>query len=62
MLWFGLQCVIVVFPDHSQSLFFLAIKIEKINSDDLFHSKLELTLSYDLTSGSEITPCNKIDK
>ena len=28
----------------------------------LFQYRLEAHLSYDVTSGSEITPCNKIDK
>ena len=40
-----MQCVIVVFPDHTYLLFILNV-----------------ALSYDVASGSEITPCNKIDK
>ena len=50
MPWVGLHCVIVVFPDHTHLLF-------DINKD-----YFKIHLSYDVASGSEITPCNKIDK
>ena len=45
--WIGLLCVIVAFPGHTHLPFSFMI----------YHF-----LSYDVPSGSEITPCNKIDK
>ena len=41
-----LQFVVLIFPDNIHLLFYIVL----------------LLLSYDVASGSEITPCNKIDK
>ena len=36
--------------------------IDMCGRDEVFQVMFESVLSYDVASGSEITPCNKIDK
>ena len=55
--WVGLQCVIVVFPDPTHLLFQARLYLQNWT-----YSIYKYELSYDVASGSEITPCNKIDK
>ena len=59
-----LHFVIVVFPDHTHlQLFYARIVVYRFYCIALYHSQTRRhNISYDVVSGSEITPCNKIDR
>ena len=73
MSWVGLQCLIVVFPDHTHLLFscmcaetpskssVATVQVCILSAKPLLVVP-NLHLSHDSASEIEITPCIKIDK